>query len=552
MSYIENQFIESLPIFLDIVPSPVSVFKPKIIKSVWSLLKIGRSIYNISISSIPFEEKIGNVIGGAILSNTIKKTTSSAFVKGVHIARMQRTWKNGFGGRNWISEEIDMNDGRIIKKMTINYHDADRAGRHIDLHIGRFSLIIRISGKPVESEIKFNSKGELTESAKNALIDHIRNEVKNNSRVVQNLDHSKSNAKCGWLAGEQGLKGYGKGLTRQVIIEDDVEILKTGNKNMTIYAPVLNKHNLLYIHELYPGDEKKSPIVIFGEKKNENPKFNEKLHLKMIHDLEDFKKKVDPESVTIKKDGAAAHFKTSEKHINLWSPRISKETGERIEYSGKVPEIFRISGLNAEGIGELTFKRKFNIFNPLQKSEMTAAEIGGVLNSDKIRPRNIVPEYWIYRVDKLNGKNILDIDFFQNRAVQSALAKKIKFAKVVPFVKVKERKDIEGFVGVPKGGTISDGIKFKFQGDSQDWVVTSNELKFGPTGRTAGVIWFKSIESGKEFKLGPGQLGTEEFVKSLMSDGEKIVGQVAKVISRNGHEGRAAIFEGWHMDKGQT
>lgn len=464
--------------------------------------------------------------------------------------------KNGMGGRTWLQDNFP--DKRTIKQMKIIFHDANKAGRHIDIHIGHLSLIIGVKDKPVEKAIKFNAKGELTAKAKELLLEHVREEIYNNSRVVQNLDHSKTNAAVTWNIGGKGLKGYGAGPTRQTILNEDVEIMsvdKGSGKTIKMYSPTINKHGLLFIHKLYPGNKKKAPIVIFGKIKKGPPNFDDRLHLIMKQDIKKFLKLIDPKTATRKYDGASVHFDANKKETIFWSPRISKETEERIQYSQKVPELFRIGhNVNPRGMGELMFREAFNPLNPKhwfnKDRYLSAAEIGGILNSNKLRPRNVIPDFRIYRMDHWNGENVGDLPFFENRILQKAFAKLSKFINVVELAPVKFNKNWEGLVAIPPGESIKNGYKLKWWGDAQDWAIESNELKFGETGKIAGVIWFRSLDSGKRFKLGPGQLGKEAECLDLMKQGNKIVGRVAKVKSRRGHEGRAAKLVEWHLDKG--
>ncbi len=486
-------------------------------------------------------------IGAIMLERVAIKHVRKVVAHGHSIASIRRdsVRTNGIGGRTWFSES-ERKNGRIVKNMVIVFHDANKAGRHLDIHIGNVSFVARISGKPVESKLRFNRIGGLTEESKKVLIDHLREEILNRSRFAQNLDHSPDNARSSWSSEENGPQGYGQGKTRQVIVEESVEIVfvdeKSDGKTAKIFAPFIWKHGQMYIHKLYPGNDKKAPIVIWGVKKNDNLEFEDRLHLKMVKDLEEFKRKVDPRTVTRKVDGASAYVVTSKKSSSFWSPRISKETGRRIEYSHKIPELVKVRGFDAIGMGELLFKRKFDLFNPFQRRMMTAAEIGGILNADSIRPINVIPEFRMYRMDSWNGERVIDLDFWRNRVFQDEWCRATKFANPVELVKdFNTRKDWEGLVG--------SGYKLKFWRDLDDWKVQSIDLKNGPTGKVAGVVWFKSLESDKEFKLGPGQLGTEDFCKSIMENPEAFIGMVAKVASRNGHEGRAAKFSEWHLDK---
>jgi len=462
---------------------------------------------------------------------------------------------NGMGGKTWIEDEIDQNK-RVVKHMRIVFHQATNP--HLDIHIGHLSLVINLGSKPIMNDIKFDKDGGLTAKSRFAILNLLREEVMNNSRMAQSFDHSITNAETSWNIGESGIKGYGAGLTRQVIINEPVEIMSVDNgigKTIKMYCPILNKHRLLYLHKLFPGDKKKAPIVTWGVIKKMSPSFEDRLYLKTDKDIKTFKKNVDPCTVTKKYDGASAYFDTIEKETTWWSPRVSIVTGDRIQYSGKVPELFRIRHkAHPRGIGELMFKRKFNPLNPAgwfrRNRYLTAAETGGVLNSDKIRPMNIIPDFRMYRIDRWEGKPVFDLAFFENRKLQETFADLSEFINLPELVAIQINKGIEGLVGVPEGKSINEGHKQRFWGEAHDWEVTYVALGWGPKGKPSGAIWFKSLDSGKGFKLGPGQLGKENEFIELLNRGNALIGMVAKVDSRKGHEGRAARLAEWHLDKG--
>ena len=458
--------------------------------------------------------------------------------------------------RSWFSKPIG-ND-RIIKRMRVVFHDANKAGKHIDVHIGHFSIVINIAGKPIADTIKYNANGELTVKSKLDIINLLRKEVNNGSRMIQNADHTVRGAMESWKYGERGIRGYGAGKTRQNVLSEHVEIMSVdSDKGQTIkmYSPTINSDGMLYIHKLYKGDKHKPPVLIWGRIKSRAPMFNGKPNLKPVKTMSEFVDKVDIKSVTRKYDGASANFKVSPGGVRLWSPRISKSTGDNIEYTHKVPEIFRsVSTRGSIGIGELLFKKKPNIldittwFN--RDRYLSAAEIGGILNSNNIRPRNVVPDLRVYRVDRYNGDNVSGLPFFENRSIQGIIAELSDFINLPELVYPEFNNNWEGLVAVVPGGDILNGVKIKFWGDSDDWEVESVNLGYGPTGRTAGVVWFKSITSGKRFKLGPGQIGTEQDCIDIMKRPHRYIGRVAKVRSRRGHEGRASKLIEWHLDKG--
>lgn len=457
---------------------------------------------------------------------------------------------NGRGGKTWIGEDVD--NKRVVKQMRVVFHKATNP--HLDIHIGHLSLVINIGRKPIMNDIKFNKNGEITEKSKFAILNFLREEVVNNSRMAQNNDHSINNAGISWNVGESGIEGYGSGLTRQTVVNEPVEIMSVDSgtgKTIKMYCPIINKHKLLYLHRLYPGDSKKAPIVTWGVIKKMSPSFEDRLHLKSDKDMKIFKKKVDQGTVTKKYDGASAYFDTGEKETTWWSPRISSETGDRIQYSGKVPELFRIHGKeHPRGVGELLFRRRFNPLNPFRRKFLTAAETGGVLNSDKIRPINIIPVFIVYRMDRWGGEKISHIPFHDNRKFQQIFTDMNNLIELPEFVKIAIHKGIEGIVGAPEGKSINEGRKIRFWGNPHDWQVVYVALGWGPKGKPAGAIWFKSLDSGKTFKLGPGQLGKENEFIDLLNTGGSLIGKVAKVNSRHGHEGRAAKLAEWHLDKG--
>ena len=551
MGFMEKGFLSAQPIYSMLTPSPIGVLG-RSSKLGATILKVSRVISFVKkIEKNDLATACGELAGSMLISKITRPVKKEITKLTIRSTRSRDGWfrKNGIGGRNWIGPEDAGLDDRIIKKAVLVYHDASKAGRHLDLHIGHLSFVFRLDGKDVIKDIKFNKDGRLTQASKEALVDHLRQEVSKSTRMPQNLDHSMSNARFEWFSKDGPPDGtYGSGKSRQIILNEDVEVVKTSNgpgETLRIYMPWLDKNNQVFIHKLYPGNP--TPIAVMGTAENFIPEFNDRLHLKMLgpQDLEKFKSLVDPDSITKKEDGASAHFHITDKQMTLWSPRISKETGKRIEYSSKVPELFKTrSDRWMTGMGELKFKDRWG-------RDLTSAEIGGILNSDKPRPRGVYPELRVYRVDRMAGTDVSSLSFKENRKIQNELTKLNPFIKVVQRASPKIRSDWEGLVGVPKGKSINDGIKLKFWGDEDDWKVTSIELKNGPTGRTAGVIVCESLTSGKTFNLGPGQIGSEQRVREMMSDPDRFVGQVFKVKSRFGHEGRAAKIIEPHLDKGE-
>lgn len=548
-------FADAEHLFMLVNPNPIKILR---IRTLARILSVFNTVKMVKAVSNP--NKAGRMLCRkavtAVVLRPCRRVISKQHARGFTTKR-DASRKNGMGGRSWIFSDLDRgSDNRIVKDMVVMYHDADRAGKHLDVHIGHLSLIVRVSGKPFEPKIRFNRHGVLTQTSKRLLMDHLRDEITTNSRMAQNLDHSPQNARVSWLASEQGLNGYGSGLTRQVVLEEPVEILDVGSdagQTLRMFCPSIWKHGQLFLHKLYPGKSRGSSIIIWGKLKTKDPKFEDRLNLRNVKPEHHrrFMARVDPATITRKEDGAGTHFDTGNRFTTFWSPRVSKETGHRIEYTQKLPELMHVNHpAKPRGMGELLFRKQVWIL-PIWR-RMSVGEIGSVLTSKEIRPRDVRPDFMVYRIDRWDGKSVIDLPFFDNRALQEEFAELSQFIRLPELVRgaVRVRRSWEGIVGVPPGKGIREGLKEKFWGDEDDWEVESVALEFGPTGRTAGVVWFKSLSSGRRFKLGPGQLGTEAKVLEMMNDPKAFIGMVAKVKSRRGHEGRASKFDEWHLDKG--
>lgn len=571
---VSSSLTKARRVFTDVAPGIPSILKPKWMRALWRSKGLIRAGVKLHKGDIQLHDIVGAVTAEVVLNNIGKKRVQLRFRRELHQhvrdSKLGIYNNNIFRGdgvrelRSWpIAGDDNTSSGRVTRKMRLMYHESDVAPTHIDVHIGRTSFIVRVQGKEVENHIRFNANGRLTGESRELLLEHVRREISNHARMPQNVDHSISNGAISWLTRQQGERilssNYGAGRTRQLITEDDVEIIHSRQGHMKLYAPILNKDNLIFVHELYPGVQSKAPIVVWGEYKPDIPKLHDKLHLRMIDgdDLPKFLSMVDKDTTTRKYDGAATYAVLSTKGGGtFWSPRISKSTNRRIEYTGKLPELARLrSDVNSVSMGELLFtpKSKLRRLGKLITTGniyLSAAETGGILNSDKIRPLDIVPNIRLYRVDRYNGRNTHDLPFFENRELQHNIAKLHEYLDVVSLMPAIRVRGYEGLVAVPDGLSVNDGYKIKWFGDANDWQVEDVELHTGPNGGIAGVVWFRSLESNKQFKLGPGQLGDADFCIDMMTNPSDYIGTVFKVHSREAHEGRAAKVVETHTDKG--
>jgi hypothetical protein len=559
--------------FVTITPSPINLLKFKWIK----FLKPIPPIISGIIQKKSLETILGESIAHVVSDRLFLHKAKSIVTRGFTIGQERPNWKlEGLGAtrRTWVTvNDRDFSDERIVKKLVIVYHHANKAGKHIDVHLGHLSLVYRVTGKPFEKDLKFNNQGRLTEASKQLLLNHVRSEIAKNARVPWNHDHTISNAKADWSFDESlsQTEGYGSGPTRQIIAEDTVEFYHPEVKSsLHMYAPLLNPDQGLYIYKIYEGNGKSAPILIFGNLIPRDEKFQDRLHLTMIQEKDfksDFLRRVDHATITRKFDGASAYFSGTgeiEKghSFKVFSPRMSKVTGHRIEYTYKAPELATNGAqFKAVGMGEMLFwkstavGRVLSLFGwrgpeHLAWNYLSAAGIGGILNSNQTRPRDVYPELRVYRIDRFEGKDTGGLPFFANRAIQTNLVQNLdqRFWKVVNIVRPRKNTNWEGLVGVPEGLSINDGLKCKWWADANDWEVIRQELEITPKGNIGGVVWFRSLESGKEFKLGPGGLGDVDRQTQFLHD--NLIGQVFKVHGRNGHEGRAAKIVDDHLDKG--
>jgi hypothetical protein len=563
----KTRLIKGKGAYASITPSPIMAlnipYKGIVLMS-YSLVK---SSIKLVKGKTTLEEVGGEFIAGQLLSS-IKVPLTTVFKRGILAAQLKSSPFTLLMG-----DYEKRNDGRIIRPVRIMYHDAYKAGKHLDVHIGRTSLIYRVSGKPVEALIKYNNKGELTQTSKDALLDHIKYETAKRARVPQNLDHTVSNAKCQWFYGKDSGYGepgsYGSGMTRQLVAESKAEFYHHKVRTSEhMYCPLINPDQGLYIYKIYDGSETGNPILIWGNliPLDENS-FQDRLHLKLIQPeaMNDYKNKIDITTNTRKYDGASCYFTSNGQGFKVFSPRFSKVTGHRIEYTYKLPEMAETgSKYSPQGMGELLFWKKtplgmvLSIISNTRGIEgiswkyLKSTEIGGVLNSNSLRPTYIYPEIRVYRIDRFKGvESPSSLPFFDNRFLQLKMVKELnqKFWKVVSFDQSFKKKGWEGFVGVPEGKSINDGYKIKFWGDEYDWEIIENKLSISPKGNVQGVINFRSLDSNREFALGPGQIGSFDECMYCIEEADNIIGKVAKVHGREGHEGRAAKLISWHLDK---
>lgn len=443
-------------------------------------------------------------------------------------------------------------------KRIIVFHDADKAGPHIEMYIEWEGQAYNIGVKRLTAaraaHIRYNNQGDLTQASRTYLMDLIREEFEgtkgSGSFLGQSTDHKPSEARETWKNYDpKHQNGYGAGRARFVLADDDIVVWKTG-QTIEGRDHLIDPNRDFYIHRPFQKTMK------IGLKHNKPPTLEDRLHLKPYigEDTWDkFRERVGVKGImTIKRDGASAYFEVTKHGTRLWSPRVSKRTGKQIEYTHKVKDIRHLkSNERTTGMGELLFKR--------DGKYLKAHEIGGLLNSNSPIPDDVEPEFLMYRIDKIGRRTIVNEDYVKcqmpiaNKLERAALKQGIKGISTPVIVKhdeaLSQTKEHEGLVGVSEGEPIINGMKFKPRGDEFDWTLTKVAFEPGDRGGVAGVAWFEN-EQGDAFKIGASSMGTHENAREMMANPQKYEGRVAKIQGYQGHEGRAARFVDWHEAKG--
>lgn len=450
-----------------------------------------------------------------------------------------------FGDRTTPPEWI----GHRVARRIVVVHIADKAGPHVDFHIVddelglKASYVINLRNKPVT--LKTNNSGRLTENSKQEVLNVLRAEFAGRAYVAQSLDHTEDQGSTEWWNREVN-SGYGAGQLREVIADDRVDLFKTGSK-IEFMDWRLNPHQESYLFRVFaPKEGRETPIWAAGHKSFARPQVEDRLHLKFDQDPEKFLRLVGDGHITIKEDGASFYFVSGPKGTRFFAPRHSKKTGERIEYTSRFGELRHLTSKEkTTGMGELLMHRNGK---PLK-----AHEIGGLLNRNEPLPEDVHVEGVVYRIDRV-GRRGHSQDSYESqlRLIERFTADHpgLRPPTVIGAKDLPSTRELEGAVGVPSGKSISEGRKLKWRGDTFDWEVEDIELSPGSKGGIQGVVWFRSLESGKRFKMGGGPLGPEQQRRDMMENPDEYIGKVMKVACLNGHEGRAAKFEDWHMDKG--
>lgn len=439
----------------------------------------------------------------------------------------------------------------------IVYHEAGR--KHIEMYLVINGQAHNVGVKNLTEEmianVKKNSDGHLTNKSKDYLIDIFRTEFKNRAWLAQTTDHKPSEARQQWFnSPDKPGSYYGAGPMREVILDSKVDLFKTGN-SIEWRDWQLNPHEDAYVFCIMDrGPRRNNNIFSLGFKKIDAHSVEDKLHLKGFIGEEEFPKfhaHTKDGIITVKYDGASTYFRTGPEGTYFWSPRISKVTGERLNYNAKVGDLRHIKTRSKiHGMGELLYVDKKT------GRVLKAHEVGGVLNSDKPVPEHLKPIIHIYRIDKVNRKKTTGETYAENlsrinKLVEQIDDDRIRAPEIVdPKDSLATAKMGEGLVGIPRGRSIFEGAKFKHRSETQDGIITKVDFRHGDKGGIEGVVWYKDDKTGLIHKTSSGFTHAQKI--HMMENPSKYEGVVMVLAHYPGHAARAATFSRFHDSKGIT
>jgi hypothetical protein len=490
----------------------------------------------ISISHAAKEGGVPEYAGACVSGRLVRRGVVSRLTKFMAGHIRPQTANDVKEPRTRFSKDIGMT------RMVIVYHEA--TNRHVDIHIGRLSIVKNL---PKDFKISTDPKGYLTQVSKERLIELVASEFRGRARLAQNLDHSAKDARMQWHGEKNGPTGYGSGPIREVISDEPVYVWN-GDNATHVSAPHIVNNKQLYVYQLYPGTSKRAPIMSLGVKEPEEISLNDRLHLKFDHDMDTFIRAIGPDGdYRVKYDGSSCYVVATPNGTRVYSPRLSAEDGKRIEYTSKLPGVEKISPKHKTiAMGELLFVDKHGRY-------IKSADQGGLLNRKAMPPNDLKWEIRMYRVDSIDGKKVLDMPQDKNIGLVSKLCSEdpghLKVPEVVPFTEIGKTKSIEGVVGVAKGKPITEGRKLKWRQEHQDGVIKSVEFGRGPNGGITGVVVYIDDKNGQEYRTSSGM--SHGLKEAMMEDPEAMKGVVMKLSGFKGHPGRAAVFTGFHQEKGK-
>jgi len=446
------------------------------------------------------------------------------------------------------------------------YHEADRAGPHLDLYLDDGHLAHNIGVKRLPAPLKTNRLGKLTAAAKQQAIRVLGRELENRAWLAQSTTHTPAQARAEWGPGK-GPQGYGAGPVRELISDLEVEVVSDGQKASWTDWEAFPDSAAYVFKIMREGPTRSKNILALGTKRSKVPRFEERLHLKFDKTEDEFLRRLGPGALlTEKEDGAACHILIDHNGLRAWSPRTSVETGRRIEYTSKLGSLAdTTSPVATRAMGELLFRRPgtwatllFKAIGAPQQLLKGAGkiasfnEIGSLLNANRLPPRGWKPEIVIYRVDHIRRQKVLAEPYDEHMERCKALAKLHPRLRAPTIISAEDLPDLfrsgsEGAVGVAAGASIVNGRKFKFREEMQDGIIRGISFRPGQNGGVEGVVYYEDDKTGQMYKTASGF--NRQLKLDMAARPSTYIGRTMLLAGFTGHAARAAVFRGFHQDK---
>lgn len=399
-------------------------------------------------------------------------------------------------------------------EFVIQDHRAEKAGRHFDFRLGPKG------GKGFSWVIK-----SIPASGEKVL-------------AIRQPDHAIS------YFDFQGKikKGYGKGIVN-THSRSTVEIIDSTPNKITFYdysKPQIQKMTLIKMGGKNWLLTNHTISKSIKEQLNISP-------LKYKDQSKTYKKK--PGDVLIPKiDGASsiAILKPGKLPVVFGSKRVSKKTGESIEYTPKLPGF--LSTRVPKSLGLTILRGEVYGVTP-EGEELPNRVLSGILNSKVEKSRRLQKDLRSplrlagYDVVKYKGKD------YTNKTIAEKLKAISSISKIFPLIQ--DPLDIQKKIQFKEGKIVWRGgipIKVKLKKDFDVYV--RNIFLEGKQRRAGGIEYSHTVKGPVVGKVGTGW--THKELQSMKENPKSYIGRVAKIYSQEKLPSgalRAPSFNTWHLDK---
>ena len=393
-------------------------------------------------------------------------------------------------------------------EFVIQEHKADKAGLHYDFRLGQgLSWAGRRLPEPGEKQL-----------------------------FIRQPDHDVSYYDFSGTIPE----GYGKG---EVSVKErgKVEVLKSAPDKITFNyykGSATTKYSMIHMS----GDDW---LLVNHSKPSQEVK-------KIFPEPLKYKSEYSPKEGDIstpKIDGASAvMILRGGKTPLVYSRRISKRTGELIEYTPKITTL-----LNTIVPGELkTTVLRTEVYGATpDNKELPNRTLSGILNAGVEQSRVLQRKHQAplrvaaYDIVKYKGKDVEDIPYEQKQLLIKDIRTKF------PYIDIPS--EVEKQISFKEGRVVwRNNVPYKVK-TVNDYDVYVRDVFESLNKERAGGFTYSFTPKGKvKGKVGTGFKHKE--LKDMRNHPNKYIGMIARVVSQQKHPSgalRVPAFKGWHMEKNQ-